>query len=174
MIFVGLGGNLPSPRFGSPKQTLQAALLRLTDAGAQMVRLSPWYRSAPVPASDQPWFINAVAQVDFAGSAVDLLRVLHAIEEDFGRVRIERWEARVVDLDVLEFHAQIVGWKGGYPEDSTSTLVLPHPRLHERLFVLRPLADIAPGWRHPVLGMTPPEMLERLPPGQSIERCGDC
>lgn len=173
MIFVGLGGNLSSQRFGSPKQTLQAALGRLTDAGVQVVRLSPWYRSAPVPASDQPWFINAVGQVEFAGSAEDLLDVLHEIEKDFGRVRIERWEARIIDLDLLGFHAQIDGWRDRYPGDSTTMLVLPHPRLHERLFVLRPLADIAPDWRHPVLGMTPAEMLERLPAGQSIEPCGD-
>ena len=83
-----------------------------------------------------------------------------------GRLRGERWSARTIDLDLLAYGDCVRGWSGdtGEPE----TLILPHPRLHERAFVLRPLAELAPDWRHPVLGRSARELLDALPPGQRI------
>ena len=85
-IYIGLGANLPHPRHGSPKATLEAALVDLEGRGLQVLRLSPWYRTAPVPASDQPWFVNAVAELATDWPADRLLAALHEVEEAFGRL----------------------------------------------------------------------------------------
>jgi 2-amino-4-hydroxy-6-hydroxymethyldihydropteridine diphosphokinase len=162
-IFIGAGGNLPHPRHGAPRQTLEAALDALRQHGVRVRRLSPWYRTAPVPASDQPWFVNAVAELETRLDAPALLAVLHAVEQSFGRVRSVPNAARIVDLDLLDFAGQVSPGGGGRP-------ILPHPRLHERAFVLRPLADLAPAWRHPVSGRSLGELLAELPADQTAER----
>jgi len=161
--YIGLGANLPHPRHGPPRATLEAALGELGRAGVQVLRVSPWYRSAPVPASDQPWYVNAVAEIATDWPADRLLAALHTTEDAFGRVRSTPNAARLIDLDLLDFHGEIAA--GG-----VGKATLPHPRLRERAFVLRPLADLAPGWRHPVTGQTVGALIEALPAGQVIER----
>ena len=99
-VFVGAGANLPHPSFASPRDTLQAALIELDRRGARVVRCSRWYRTAPVPASDQPWFVNVVAEIATSLSADDLLVILHEIEDLFGRVRSVPNAARLIDLDL--------------------------------------------------------------------------
>jgi len=164
MILVGLGANLPSS-FGPPRATLEAVLGALKERGVAVVRRSRWYESRPVPDSDQPWFVNAVAELATALSPAELLAVLHRIEATFGRTRRARDEARVVDLDLLDYDGMIADGSGGGP-------VLPHPRLHERAFVLLPLAELAPQWVHPVLGRTVSELIGALPPGQECRPIG--
>jgi len=164
VILIGLGANLPSPRFGDPLATCTAALTALDAAGARPVRVSRWYRSAPVPASDQPWFINGVALLESALPPAGVLALLHEIERDFGRVRRVRDEARVIDLDLLAYGDR-VSRPGEVP-------VLPHPRLGERAFVVLPLAELVPDWRHPVSGLSAKELAARLPPGQHAEPIG--
>jgi len=132
--------------------------------GITVVRRSAWFRSAPVPLSDQPWFVNGVIAVSTARSPEDLLQDLHAIENEYGRVRVQRNESRTLDLDLLAYNDQVLEVPGG--------LVVPHPRIAERAFVLLPLADVAPQWRHPVTGRNAAEMLADLPPGQAVERIG--
>ena len=88
-IFIGLGANLDHPVHGSPLQTCEKALDALTASGVRVLARSPWYKSQPVPVSDQPWFINGVARVETALDAAGLLALLHAVEERFGRVRAE-------------------------------------------------------------------------------------
>ena len=127
-----------------------------------MTGRSSWYRSAPLPASDQPWFVNGVAEVKTTLSAEELLQALHAIESDYGRVRQRRNESRTLDLDLLCYDDQVI--------DQPNACVVPHPRLHERAFVLLPLAELVPRWRHPVSGLTAAEMLGLLPAGQKVER----
>jgi 2-amino-4-hydroxy-6-hydroxymethyldihydropteridine diphosphokinase len=161
LTLIGIGGNLDNPRWGPPQETLSAALDALAKEGLTITARSVWYRSEPVPASDQPWFINAVAAVETELEAAGLLAVLQAIETRFGRVRGVRNAARVVDLDLLDHQGEQV---------ETEALILPHPRLHRRRFVLEPLAEIAPGWRHPVLRKTARQLLARLADGQSVER----
>jgi 2-amino-4-hydroxy-6-hydroxymethyldihydropteridine diphosphokinase len=161
LILIGLGGNLDSRRWGPPRETLPAALAALEAEGVTIAALSSWYRSEPVPRSDQPWFVNAVAAVEPGRDADGLLALMQKVEDLFGRVRGMRNAARVLDLDLLDYRGQRV--------DSTS-LMLPHPRLHQRRFVLEPLAEIAPGWRHPVLNQTARQLLARLAPGQPVER----
>jgi 2-amino-4-hydroxy-6-hydroxymethyldihydropteridine diphosphokinase len=159
-VYVGLGANLDHPKYGPPTATLAAALAELARRGVEIKRLSPWYRSAPVPASDQPWFVNAVAEVATSLQPDALLAELHAVEDIFGRVRSVPNAARFIDLDLLDFHGEIASGKA----------ILPHPRMAERAFVLRPLADLAPDWRHPISGVSIAALLAALPVGQAIER----
>jgi len=162
-VFIGLGANLPHERFGSPRQTLEAALVELARRGVRTVRVSPWYRTAPVPASDQPWYVNAVAEVASDLPADALLAELHAVEAAFGRARTVPNAARPVDLDLLDFHGEIAA---GGPGRAT----LPHPRMTDRAFVLLPLADLAPEWRHPVSGLSVGTLIEALPADQIAVR----
>jgi 2-amino-4-hydroxy-6-hydroxymethyldihydropteridine diphosphokinase len=139
LILIGLGANLPSSH-GEPPATLRAALARLDEAGVKTLLLSRFWHSAPVPLSDQPWYVNAVAAIDTALSSDRLLALLHEVEAEFGRVRGVVNAPRLIDLDLLAYGREVRN--DGAP-------VLPHPRLTERAFVLLPLCDIAPGWRHP-------------------------
>jgi len=158
VILIALGANLPSRRHGPPRQTCEAALAALQANGVQVRRRSRWYQSAPVPPSDQPPFVNGVAEVVTDLSPADLLALLHRIESEFGRRRRQRNEPRVIDLDLLAYGDRVSA-PGEVPD-------LPHPRLAERAFVVLPLTEVAPGWRHPVTGLSPAEMAARLPPGQ--------
>ena len=159
MILIGLGANLPSPA-GPPAATLAAALEALEAAEVVILARSHFYRTAPVPPSDQPDFINAVAAVAAALDPAALLTLLHEIEARFQRQRGNPNAARSLDLDLLAYDDRVIAGEGG--------LVLPHPRLHERRFVLAPLSDIAPGWRHPSLGRTAAELLAALPAGEVV------
>lgn len=162
-ILIALGGNLDHPRFGSPRQVLESALAELARRGIRAVRVSPWYRTAPVPPSDQPWYVNAVAEVETELSADRLLACLHEVEAVFGRARSTPNAARIIDLDLLDFRGETA--PGGQGRAS-----LPHPRMTGRAFVLRPLADLEPQWRHPVSGVSIQELLAALPADQPIER----
>jgi len=156
-IFIGLGANLPS-RFGPPEATLAAALDRLEALGVRVLARSRWYETAPVPVSDQPWYVNGVVQVESTLPPAELLAVLHQIESEFGRVRAERNAPRLVDLDVLAYGERVT--------DEPDLPILPHPRMHERAFVLLPLRELAPGWRHPRLGRSLDALIAALPPDQ--------
>ena len=159
MIFIGLGANLDGP-WGPPAASIARALAELPARGVTVTRRARLYRSAPVPASDQPWFVNTVAAVATDLSPDALLAVLHAVEAAAGRVRRERWEARVLDLDLLDHDGRVQA--GGGPGQA----VLPHPRLAGRAFVLLPLAELAPGWKHPVTGRSIGDLIAALDPAQ--------
>lgn len=159
MILVGLGANLPHPRHGSPRATLEAALRELEDAGVAVTARSRWYATAAVPVSDQPDYVNRVVAVETQQSPGELLALLHRIEAAFGRVRTVRNAARAIDLDLLAYHDVV---------DEEGPPVLPHPRLAERAFVLYPLRDVAPRWVDPRSGRPVEALLRDLPPGQAI------
>ena len=161
MILVALGANLDHPRFGQPRQTLEAALAALQHRKVSVVACSRWFRSAPVPRSDQPWFVNGVASVATDLPPARLMALLHEIEAEFGRTRQRRNEARVLDLDLIAYHDRVSG-----PDESP---VLPHPRLAERAFVVLPLVDLAPDWRHPVSGLSAAELAGALDPADTAE-----
>ncbi len=161
-VYIALGANLDHPVWGPPRQALEAALAELGRRGVTVRRVSRWYRTAPVPASDQPWFVNAVAEIDTDLDADALLALLHAVEAQFGRVRTVANAARLIDLDLLDYRG--VTTPGG-PGRAT----LPHPRMGGRAFVLDPLADLAPAWRHPETGQPLAALRAALPPGQGIE-----
>ena len=158
MIFIAMGSNLPHPDYGTPQNVCEAALVAMARAGLVITRQSSWLKTRPVPISDQPWFVNGVVAIETALTPTDLLLLLHRIEADFGRVRSVQNAARILDLDVL-------AWGDLVTDD---TPILPHPRLHQRGFVLYPLAEIAPEWRHPVSGLDVKALIAALPPDQQL------
>jgi len=163
-IYIGLGANLPSAEHGTPRETLEAAMRALEQHGLALVARSGFYESEPVPVSDQPWYLNAVVEVATDKPETEVLAILHSVENAFGRVRAVRNEARVLDLDLLDYRGTI--------RNGPESPVLPHPRLADRAFVLLPLMDIAPNWRHPRNSRTLAELLESLPEGQRIRPLG--
>lgn len=154
MILIGLGGNLCRDDGATPARTLQAAAALVgTLPGLHDATLSRLWDSAPVPASDQPRFVNAVLRAGGSPDPAALLAALHGIEARFGRVRGEPNAARTLDLDLLDLNGLV----------RVAPPVLPHPRLMRRAFVLAPLAEVAPCWRHPVTGETVEALLAALP-----------
>jgi 2-amino-4-hydroxy-6-hydroxymethyldihydropteridine diphosphokinase len=154
MIFIGIGANLPSPA-GPPRATAEAALEALAAAGIAVRRRSRWYESAPVPPADQPWYVNGVVEVATGLEPAALLAVLHRIEARFGRTRTVANAARPLDLDLLAYDDRILDGEDG--------VIIPHPRLHQRAFVLLPLAELAPDWRHPRTGRSISALIAALP-----------
>ena len=162
-IFIGLGANLTPDGYANPREGCVAAVSALADEGVHLSALSNWYESAPVPISDQPWYLNAVAEATTELDASSTLAALHYIERRFGRVRTERNAARVLDLDLLDFAGML---------SDASDLALPHPRLHERAFVLLPLGELCPDWVHPVSGIAVQDLIAMIPTDQQIRLAG--
>jgi 2-amino-4-hydroxy-6-hydroxymethyldihydropteridine diphosphokinase len=159
IILIGLGANLPSPTFGAPRATLTAALDRFEAVGLHVAARSRWYESEPVPKSAQPNFVNAVARIETTLTPVALMTVLQRIEREFGRTKGERNAARCIDLDLIAY--------GDTVTSGETAPLLPHPRMHERAFVLLPLREVAPRWYHPAIGATVDQLIDRLPHGQT-------
>jgi 2-amino-4-hydroxy-6-hydroxymethyldihydropteridine diphosphokinase len=152
VILIALGANLPSLA-GKPADTLAAALAGFAARSITIEKRSGFYRSAAWPDPNDPPFINAVAVVRTPLSPPNLLAALHELESSFGRKRSEPNAPRTLDLDILDYHGRI---EQGPPQ-------LPHPRMEGRAFVLLPLRDVAPDWRHPVSGRSVSEMICALP-----------
>jgi 2-amino-4-hydroxy-6-hydroxymethyldihydropteridine diphosphokinase len=158
-VFVGLGSNL-----GERIANVEAAVDRLAcEPGLRLIARSSLYQSAPVGVLDQPWFVNAVAQVESALDPERLLQALQSIERDLGRRPTRRWGERVIDLDLLLYDDLKL---------ASETLTVPHPRLWQRLFVLRPLAELAPGLRGPD-GRTIETVIAELERVQTVELLPD-
>lgn len=156
---IAVGSNLPTSRHATPLAVCEAAVEAIGAAGFCIVAQSRWFRTAPVPLSDQPWFVNGVLRVHSLLAPAQMLDTLHKIETAFGRIRRIRWEARVLDLDLIAADDLV---QEGPP-------ILPHPRMGQRAFVLLPLHDVAPDWVHPVTGQAVTTLIAELPAGQGIE-----
>jgi 2-amino-4-hydroxy-6-hydroxymethyldihydropteridine diphosphokinase len=154
-IILALGGNLAGD-YPSLEALLEAALAAFLRSGLTVVQRSRWWRSAAWPDPAAPAYLNGVAIVATALPARELMAALLAIEASFGRRRTEPNAPRTLDLDLIAHGRQVIG---------EPSLTVPHPRAHERLFVMGPLAEIAPGWVHPVLGLTAAELAARATVG---------
>ncbi len=153
-ILVAIGANLPAPDGAPPLETCRRAAARLAALpGLRLAGVSRWFETAPVPPSGQPNYVNGVARLEGAAEPAALLAALHGIEAAFGRERGEANAARTLDLDLIAIGALI--------RDAPDP-VLPHPRAHRRAFVMVPLAEVAPDWVHPRLGLTATALAARL------------
>ena len=171
---IALGGNLHSTA-GSPLKTLEITLGLLQKYNILTENISAWWRTPAYPRESGPDFVNGVVSVKCNYTHNELLSTLHKVENHLGRKRDVRWGPRVVDLDLIAYGDAIAPDETEVRRlmtlgDAAATapppdqLILPHPRMHERAFVLVPMAEVAPDWRHPLLGKTTTEMLNDLPP----------
>lgn len=160
MIILALGSNVAG-RWGSPRDTLQRAICQLDEAPLTVTSLSHWYISAPVGQVRQPSYLNLTLALETQISARKLLLLAKRLENEAGRRPGVRWGPRPLDVDIVDFRGHLVGWP--LPRGPRRGLILPHPEAHRRGFVLKPIADIAPIWRHPVFGLTIRELLCRQP-----------
>lgn len=174
-ILIALGANLPIGE-QPPAETLRAALALLPQMGLTVARSSRLYATPCFPAGAGPDYVNAAARLEAAEdmSPRAVLAALHAVEARFRRTRDIRWGRRTLDLDLLAMGPRVLPdaetaalWRGLAPDrqvgETPDRLILPHPRMQDRAFVLVPLHDVAPDWRHPALGLTVPDMLAALP-----------
>lgn len=177
---IALGANLPHAGH-TPTETLSGAISQLSAAGLTIRSVSRIYATPCFPAGAGPDYVNGAVRVLADGwTPQAILRLLLEIELQFGRERVRRWGMRTLDLDLLAMGDLVLPdaplqteWRQLSPEAQISAtpdqLVLPHPRLQDRAFVLVPLADVAPDWRHPLLGLTVTEMRDALPAAQLAE-----
>ena len=154
-VYLSLGSNMEDRA-----ASLESAIGRLGQLG-KIAAVSSLYETEPVEFTNQPWFLNCAVALDTDDSPDDLLSALLAIERAMGRHRIQPKGPRKIDIDILLVDETCV---------NTATLTIPHPAMHERRFVLEPLAEIAPDARHPVLNKTVRELRDSLPYGQSVRR----
>ncbi|MGA8689615.1 MAG: 2-amino-4-hydroxy-6-hydroxymethyldihydropteridine diphosphokinase [Methyloceanibacter sp.] len=162
-VLVGLGANSPGP-WGKPARTLRRALRELEQAGVTIQAVSDTYETAAMGQTRQRPYRNAVALITTSLPAPALLRLLKQIEARAGRRGGRPWGERTLDLDILDYKGLRLNWAGRRrvaPRQRALPLVLPHPQLDLRPFVLRPLLDVAPNWRHPVLQLGARELWRR-------------
>ncbi len=178
VVLVALGANLPS-HAGPPERTLAESVKKFSEYGFEDVKTSRLFHTPCFPPGAGPDYVNAAAIASIEAGSDVILSHLHAIEAEFGRERQQRWGQRSLDLDLIAMGDAVCPdletyqvWRDLPPEaqrqDIPDHLILPHPRLQDRAFVLVPLMDVAPDWVHPVLGLSVREMAAQLDPA-SIE-----
>ncbi|MGA8311243.1 MAG: 2-amino-4-hydroxy-6-hydroxymethyldihydropteridine diphosphokinase [Terriglobales bacterium] len=155
LVYLSLGSNV-----GDRAANLNAAIERLRTLG-EVVAVSSFYETEPVEFAAQPWFLNCAVKLNTEKMPKQLLNAVLEIEKEIGRKRLKKKGPRTIDIDILLFGNSIIDTKG---------LTVPHPAMHERRFVLEPLAEIAPEVRHPVFKRTAWELRDTLPPGQAVKR----
>lgn len=172
-LLLGIGGN--QPILGRTiRENLELSLRLITESGFFVNKTSDFYNAPAFPAGSGPDYLNAALSAKWQGSADEALCALHEIEAKLSRTRDSRWASRTVDIDLLAFGDRILpdaatqSYWVGLPmkrqmTETPQQLILPHPRIQDRAFVLVPLAEVAPEWRHPVTGKTVVEMRDALP-----------
>ncbi len=154
-VYLSLGSNV-----GDRAAQLRSALARLEPTG-RVLAVSSFYETEPMEFTQQPWFLNCAAALETNQSPKQLMASILRIEQAMGRQRLQKKGPRTIDIDILLFDSAVV---------NSSELTIPHPALHQRRFVLEPLAEIAPEVLHPTLKKTVRELLDRLPEGQAVRK----
>ena len=157
IVYLSLGSNL-----GDRSLNLHQAIEKLGELG-KVAAVSSFYDTEPIELTAQPWFLNCVAKLDTEKMPRQLMAAILAIEQEMGRQRKQQKGPRTIDIDILLFGSSII---------DIPSITVPHPKLHQRRFVLEPLAEIAPEVRHPILKRTVREMRDALPAGQTVKRVG--
>ncbi len=167
-LLLALGGNRRG-RWGGPAESMERASRELEAAGLRVIRASSLYLTEPVGGGRQPLYLNAVVMVSGALAPGSLLRLLKQIERRAGRRLGPLNAARSLDIDILDYGGRRIGWPPLRRE--RGRLILPHPLLHLRTFVLAPLEEVAPNWRHAVFGQQPKALLAQLVPKSRSRVC---
>jgi 2-amino-4-hydroxy-6-hydroxymethyldihydropteridine diphosphokinase len=155
LIYLSLGSNV-----GDRENHLRDAIARL-QTNRRLVAVSSFYETEPVEVTDQAWFLNCVVALETTESPEQVMAAILHIEQEMGRQRIQRKGPRTIDIDILLFGDTIL---------DSPALIIPHPAMHERRFVLQPLVEIAPGARHPMQNKTAQQLLDGLPAGPEVRR----
>nr|WP_325251566.1 2-amino-4-hydroxy-6-hydroxymethyldihydropteridine diphosphokinase [Amylibacter sp.] len=167
---IALGSNL-SNEIGASVDLVEAAIADMSSNGLFVVEISGFFRTPAFPVGAGPDFVNAAVRCETSLSAESVLALLHRVESKLGRTRSERWEARVIDLDLIDYDGVVLPDTATFSQwrelsltqqmnRTPDQMILPHPRVQDRLFVLIPLKDVSPDWHHPVLGLSLDEMIE--------------
>ena len=159
-IFIGIGANLRFNKSLSIKENCLNVINCFEKNNIIIEKISNWYESHPVPKSNQPLFVNAVVKISYRYDPFSLINLLHEIEKSFGRERKIINGNRTIDLDIIDFNGII----------KNSSLILPHPRMQDRLFVLYPLSDIDPLWIHPISKKNINILIKEIKTNQKIEK----
>ncbi|MGC1373355.1 MAG: 2-amino-4-hydroxy-6-hydroxymethyldihydropteridine diphosphokinase [Candidatus Sulfotelmatobacter sp.] len=154
-VYLSLGSNV-----GDSEAQLRGAQDRLRVAG-RVVKVSSFYETEPMEFTEQPWFLNCAVELETGEGSHELMATILRIEQEMGRRRVQQKGPRLIDIDILLFDNEVV---------SSDDLTIPHPAMHQRRFVLEPLAEIAPEVVHPVFKKTIRELLDALPEGQIVRR----
>ena len=177
-VLVSLGSNATSTLRDSAN-LIRDAIEHLAEQDLRITRISQYYSTPCFPPGAGPDFVNVVIGIETDLLPEDILNFLHIVEAEFGRERPSRWAPRTLDLDLIAYEdmvlpdkAKLKHWMNLPLDDqmrlAPDRLILPHPRMHERAFVLIPLADIAPGWRHPIVDRTVQELVSDLPDAEKM------
>src|SRR5712671_3303692 len=154
-VYLSLGSNV-----GDREDHLRGAITRL-ESIARVISVSSFYETEPIEVTNQPWFLNCAVKVETTKMPKQLMAAILEMEREMGRLRTIKKGPRTVDIDILLFGDAVV---------DSQEVTIPHPAMHERRFVLEPLAEIAPEARHPVFKKTVSEMLDALPGGQTVRK----
>ena len=152
-IIIGIGGNLKSEEGAHPIKVAMNAISCFKDYSIKVTNQSSWYETEPIPKSDQPNFFNCIVIANTNLNELDVLKSLHEIEYKLGRKRRMVNEARIIDLDLIDYSNKIL---------INKEIVIPHPRAHKRRFVMEPLAELDKTWIHPILKININKILKKL------------
>ena len=152
-IIIGIGGNLKSNDGNHPIKVAMKAIRYFKDYSIKVTEQSSWYETEPIPKSEQPNFFNCIVFANTILNELDVLKSLHKIEHRLGRRRTLVNEARVIDLDLIDYSNKIL---------KNKEIILPHPRAHQRRFVMEPLAELDKNWVHPILKTNINKILKNL------------
>ncbi|PYV85499.1 MAG: 2-amino-4-hydroxy-6-hydroxymethyldihydropteridine diphosphokinase [Acidobacteria bacterium] len=155
IVYLSLGSNL-----GDREANLRTAIEKLGEFG-NIAAVSSFYETEPVEVTAQPWFVNCAVKLDTEKMPRQLISAILALEQSMGRQRKQQKGPRTIDIDILLFGSSVI---------DIPSLTVPHPHLHERRFVLEPLAEIAPDVRHPIFKRSMRELRDALPPGQTVRK----